>query len=194
MMKDIFMGLFFITLDMNVPIGSGTLGLLPDFVGYWLLWKAMSGKGKAMGKGAFIAKKLMEENIDGDFVKKWNEKILMSLDEQHRDEFTKSVISICKKEMSQTQFERMMHSVIQSNILPIEFFKENSVSALEIEDMYYNEEISEDEIINYYNSNLLGNESIQMLFGLDYDLIIERIKEGKLNIKALSAILTFRVM
>lgn len=59
MMKDIFMGLFLITLDMNVPIGSGALGLLPDFVGYWLLWKAMSGRGSAMEKGAFVAQKLM---------------------------------------------------------------------------------------------------------------------------------------
>ena len=59
MMKAIFMGLFLITLDMNVPIGSGALGLLPDFMGYWLLWKAMSGRGNAMGKGAFVAQKLM---------------------------------------------------------------------------------------------------------------------------------------
>ena len=59
MMKDIFMGLFLITLDMNVPIGSGVLGLLPDFVGYWLLWKAMSGRGNAMGKVVFVAQKLM---------------------------------------------------------------------------------------------------------------------------------------
>ena len=59
MMKDIFMGLFLITLDMNVPIGSGALGLLPDFVGYWLLWKAMSGRGNAMRKGGFVAQKSM---------------------------------------------------------------------------------------------------------------------------------------
>ena len=59
MMKDIFMGLFLITLDMNVPIGSGALGLLPDFVGYWFLWKVMSGRGNAMEKGAFVAQKLM---------------------------------------------------------------------------------------------------------------------------------------
>ena len=59
MMKDIFMGLFLITLDINVPIGSGALGLLPDFVGYWILWKAMSGRGNAMEKGAFVAQKLM---------------------------------------------------------------------------------------------------------------------------------------
>ena len=59
MMKDIFMGLFLITLDMNVSIGSGVLGLLPDFVGYWLLWKAMSGRGNAMGKVVFVAQKLM---------------------------------------------------------------------------------------------------------------------------------------
>jgi len=59
MMKDIFMGLFLITLDINVPIGSGALGLLPDFVGYWLLRKAMSGRGNTMGKGAFVAQKLM---------------------------------------------------------------------------------------------------------------------------------------
>ena len=59
MMKNIFMGLFFVTLDINVPIGSGALGLLPDFVGYWLLWKAMSGRGNTMGKGAFVAQKLM---------------------------------------------------------------------------------------------------------------------------------------
>ena len=59
MMKDIFMGLFFVTLDINVPIGSGALGLLPDFVGYWLLWKVMSSRRNAMEKGAFVAQKLM---------------------------------------------------------------------------------------------------------------------------------------
>ena len=48
MMKDIFMGLFLITLDINVPIGLGALGLLLDFVDYWILWKAMSGRGNAM--------------------------------------------------------------------------------------------------------------------------------------------------
>lgn len=137
---------------------------------------------------SFIAQKLAEENLDMDFFRKWNKKIYSLLDDNEREETAKKVVSICKNEMNQEQFERMMHSAIQNELLPIEFFKENSVRATEIEEMYYNDEISEEEIMNYYNSNLLGEEAIQMLFGQEYDRMIKQITDGSLSLKALSII------
>lgn len=62
MTKYIFWGLLFISLNINVPIGYGTLGLLPGFAGYYLLWKAMDRYGAYDGNGkraAFMAQKLM---------------------------------------------------------------------------------------------------------------------------------------
>lgn len=40
-MRHLFWGLFFVTLDFDLSLGSVTLGLLPDFVGYYLLMKGM---------------------------------------------------------------------------------------------------------------------------------------------------------
>lgn len=58
MTKYMFLGLLWISFNINIPIGYGTLGLLPDFVGYYLLWKAMDGY--AGGKrAASAAQKLM---------------------------------------------------------------------------------------------------------------------------------------
>ena len=87
--------------------------------------------------------------------------------------------------MDQGKFERMMYLVIKNSILPMEFFNDNSVHTSSIEEMYYNDEISEEEIINNYNSNLFGEEAIELLFGQDYDRMIERIEQGNLSIKAL---------
>lgn len=40
-MNRLFWGLFFVVLDYEVKIGSMTLGVQPDFIGYWLLMKGM---------------------------------------------------------------------------------------------------------------------------------------------------------
>ncbi|MBQ7802019.1 MAG: hypothetical protein IJ375_06830 [Oscillospiraceae bacterium] len=40
-MNRLFWGLFFMTLDFHLNLGSVRLGLLPDFVGYCLLMKGM---------------------------------------------------------------------------------------------------------------------------------------------------------
>ena len=40
-MNRLFWGLLFVVLDYELKIGSVMLGLLPDFVGYWLLMKGM---------------------------------------------------------------------------------------------------------------------------------------------------------
>lgn len=40
-MNRLFWGLFFVVLDYELKIGSATVGLLPDFVGFWLLMKGM---------------------------------------------------------------------------------------------------------------------------------------------------------
>lgn len=40
-MSRLFWGLFFVTLDFDVTAGSLTIGLIPDFLGFWLLMKGM---------------------------------------------------------------------------------------------------------------------------------------------------------
>lgn len=40
-MNRLFWGLLFVLLDFEAKVGSATLGLLPDFVGCWLLMKGM---------------------------------------------------------------------------------------------------------------------------------------------------------
>ena len=40
-MSRLFWGLFFVTLDLDVAVGSLTIGLLPDFFGFWLLMRGM---------------------------------------------------------------------------------------------------------------------------------------------------------
>lgn len=60
MTKKIFLGLLLISFNISIPIGYGTLGLLPDFVGYYLLWRAMEGYDGGGGKRAvFAAQRLM---------------------------------------------------------------------------------------------------------------------------------------
>lgn len=41
-MQNIFWGFLFVMLDFNLNIGVSTIGLIPDFVGFWLLNKGMS--------------------------------------------------------------------------------------------------------------------------------------------------------
>lgn len=40
-MSRLFWGLFFVVLDFEITLGSAAIGLLPDFVGYFLLMKGM---------------------------------------------------------------------------------------------------------------------------------------------------------
>lgn len=41
-MQNIFLGFLFVMLDFNLDIGASTIGLIPDFIGFWLLNKGMS--------------------------------------------------------------------------------------------------------------------------------------------------------
>ena len=41
-MQNIFLGFLFEMLDFNLDIGASTIGLIPDFIGFWLLNKGMS--------------------------------------------------------------------------------------------------------------------------------------------------------
>lgn len=41
-MQNIFWGFLFVMLDFNLNIGASTIGLIPDFIGFWLLNKGMS--------------------------------------------------------------------------------------------------------------------------------------------------------
>lgn len=47
-MERIFWGMVFVLLDINIPLGQRTVGLLPDWLGYW--WLA---KGFAAGEEAW---------------------------------------------------------------------------------------------------------------------------------------------
>lgn len=40
----LFLGLIFILLDFKIEIGSAMIGLLPDFIGFWLVMKALEKK------------------------------------------------------------------------------------------------------------------------------------------------------
>ena len=40
-MNRLFWGLFFVVLDFEATLGSATFGLLPDFIGYFLMMKGM---------------------------------------------------------------------------------------------------------------------------------------------------------
>lgn len=40
-MSRLFWGLLFVALDYDVTVGSLTIGLIPDFLGFWLLMKGM---------------------------------------------------------------------------------------------------------------------------------------------------------
>lgn len=40
-MNRLFWGLFFVVLDFDLTLGSASIGLLPDFIGYYLLMKGM---------------------------------------------------------------------------------------------------------------------------------------------------------
>ncbi len=41
-MQNIFWGFIFVMLDFNLSIGGLTIGLIPDFIGFWFLSKGMS--------------------------------------------------------------------------------------------------------------------------------------------------------
>ena len=40
-MKNIFLGFLFVMLDFNLNIGASTIGLIPDFIGFWFFIKGM---------------------------------------------------------------------------------------------------------------------------------------------------------
>ena len=40
-MRNIFIGLLFVFLDFNLNLGSSTIGLIPDFIGYILIYQGL---------------------------------------------------------------------------------------------------------------------------------------------------------
>lgn len=65
-MNRLFWGLFFVALDFNLTLGSATFGLLPDFVGWYLLMKGMEALAEESGhfeKGRHWAFGLMLLNL-----------------------------------------------------------------------------------------------------------------------------------
>ena len=49
-MNRLFWGLFFVTLDFDLTLGSATFGLIPDFAGYYLLMKGMEELAEESGQ------------------------------------------------------------------------------------------------------------------------------------------------
>lgn len=49
----LFLGLIFILLDFQIEVGTAVIGLLPDFIGYFLVMKALEEKDDAWRHLAF---------------------------------------------------------------------------------------------------------------------------------------------
>lgn len=65
-MNRLFWGLFFVTLHFNVTLGTATIGLLPDFLGWYLLMKGMeelAEESEQFNKGRHWAFGLMLLNV-----------------------------------------------------------------------------------------------------------------------------------
>ena len=49
----LFLGLIFILLDIEIPVGSAVLNLIPDFIGYFLMMKGLEEREDSWRHGAF---------------------------------------------------------------------------------------------------------------------------------------------
>ena len=49
----LFLGLIFILLDMKITVGTAVIGLLPDFIGYFLIMKGLEDRDDPWRHGAF---------------------------------------------------------------------------------------------------------------------------------------------
>lgn len=49
----LFLGLIFILLDMKITVGTAVIGLLPDFIGYYLVMKGLEDRDDPWRHGAF---------------------------------------------------------------------------------------------------------------------------------------------
>lgn len=61
-MQNIFVGFLFVMLDFNLDIGASTIGLIPDFIGFWFLSKGMNeltAESETFGKNIGLATVLM---------------------------------------------------------------------------------------------------------------------------------------
>ena len=56
-MNNIFIGFIFVFLDFNLDLGSSRIGLIPDFIGYVLIYqglKELSGQSRRFSNAALI--------------------------------------------------------------------------------------------------------------------------------------------
>lgn len=49
----LFLGLIFLLMDLDIPVGTMQIGLLPDFIGYFLIMKGLEDRDDPWRHGAF---------------------------------------------------------------------------------------------------------------------------------------------
>ena len=136
----------------------------------------------------FIASKLLEDEIDFDFINKVNSKVLSTLDDEQRKEYWKKAVERIKKTTNRQQFHAIMIAMSENTEVPKQVLKDIVIPAKDIESLYYDGKVTDDDIIEYYNAGMVDDESIKILFGQDFNQMIEMINTGKLSARAFSTI------
>ncbi|MBR3133952.1 MAG: hypothetical protein IKG56_00635 [Clostridia bacterium] len=135
-----------------------------------------------------VADLTIEEKVDEDFIHRIDEKILANADQEEREEYLISLFELCREGMDDKHFAEFILSMADSIDIPLEVFERNYISDEALEEMFYSEEVSEEKIIEHFNKGIVGLSSIQLIFGNDYDKIIEQVNGGTLSKLALSII------
>ena len=136
----------------------------------------------------FIVDKLLQEEIDFEFINKLNSKVLSLLDDDQREEFWKNTLNKLRESTNSQDFYAILVEMSENTEVPKQVLSDTIIPSKDIESMYYDGKVSDDDILEYYNSGMVDNETIKILFGQDYDQMIEMINSGKLSAKAFSAI------
>ena len=127
---------------------------------------------------------LSENKIGTDFIQTLYKEVLHVLNEEEKAEYMKNIIHDSLFKMEEASYADTMLSLISGGKIPEEYFANLKISENVLMDMYIEESLLEDQAIEYFNKGILSEKAIKIIYGENYDNIIDLIKQGVLSRKA----------
>lgn len=135
-----------------------------------------------------ISTLLSNGTIDASFIKELDQKLLADMDDEKRQQYFNTFIKYCKEKISADQYPRVMLDLIENTGLPRELFSNSGISTSSMEEMLFDGNISEDQIIEYFNQGIIDAKMIETLYESDYNQLFEDIMQGTIDKRAITIV------
>lgn len=128
-----------------------------------------------------VSNLIKNNKIDAIFIERLNQSVLSNFDEEQFEQYVTNLIKNCKTKLDKDSFTKVMISMVEETTFPREYFKNLDISQNALMDMFLEENISEDKIIEYFNEGIFTVKELKTIYGDNYGKIIELVKQGKLD-------------